>query len=50
LVAWDPGAELLLPDAVVNLCSRLGGELRLAEIGFEKNELDEWALQPLRRE
>lgn len=41
LAVWDEGAELLLPNAVVDLCFRLGRELRPVEIGFEKNGLDE---------
>ena len=34
----------------MDLCFRLGRELRPVEIGFEKNGLDEWALQPLQHE
>jgi len=50
LEVWDTGAELLLPDVLVDLCFRLGRELRPVEIWFEKDGLDEWALQPLRHE
>lgn len=50
LVVWEAGAELLLPDAIIDLCFRLEGELHPVELGFEEDGLNEWALQPLRHE
>lgn len=49
LVVWDAGAELLLPDAIVDLGFRLNEEHRPIEVGFEEDGLNEWLLQPLRQ-
>ena len=50
LIVWEAGADLLLPDEIVSLCFRLGGDWSPIWLGVEEDGLNEFLLQPLRHE
>ena len=48
LVVWDAGAEMLLPDAIVDLCFKINADHHPIELGVEEDGLNEFLMQPLR--
>jgi hypothetical protein len=50
LIVWEAGAKFLLPDEIVDLAFRIGGEFAPVEIGVEEDGLSEWLAQPIRQE
>lgn len=50
LVVWDGGGERWLPDQMVEHVFRINDQYHPVKIGIEKDGLEEFVLQPMRRE
>jgi hypothetical protein len=50
LIVWAAGAEMLLPDEIVELCFTIAEGFDPVWIGVEKDGLEEFLMQPLRQE
>lgn len=50
LIVWDLWAKKMMPDEIVNDILECDTKYNPVKIGFEKDGLDEWAMQPLRTE
>jgi len=50
IVIWDAGAQLLMPDQVIDLAFRIDDEFQPVQIGVEEDGLNEFLMQPLRQE
>ena len=50
MVVWESFARKMMPDEIVNDIFDTDEQFNPVAIGFEENELNEWALQPIRTE
>ena len=50
LIVWDAGAERWLPDAMIAHMFTINAQYHPIKIGIERDGLEEFILQPLRRE
>lgn len=48
LVIWEMGGDFLQPDKIVDLLFRLSETYSPVEVGFERDGLEQWAMQPIR--
>lgn len=49
-IVWDAWARRMLPSEIIDFLFTFNAEYRPVRIGFEKDGLNEWAMQPIRQE
>lgn len=50
LVVWDAWGRFLLPNEIIDALFEIHEQFHPVLLGFEKDGLDQWALQPIRQE